>query len=216
MVTQSAVKSKEKSIRLHAQEVHGIVTGRQSQLRRVLTPQPPEGWSPIAVEEYRPAIVDRYDMITEAKTPIFGAYDEDWGLAFPFGRPGDRIWGKESWNYFGGEEYLYQQEINSVAYRASHSSSYWTPDRWWPAVTMPRWASRLTLEITGVRVERLQDISEDDAIAQGAQCAGFPAALTNRGAFGMWWIKVKGRDSWSANPAVWVMDFKVDQMGVMT
>ena len=73
---------------------------------------------------------------------------------------------------------------------------------------MPRWASRITLEITGVRVERLNEISEADAIAEGCQCAGVPASLTNRGAFAKLWESINGPDSWAANPWVWVIEFK--------
>jgi hypothetical protein len=97
---------------------------------------------------------------------------------------------------------------------------------------MPRWASRITLEVTGVRIERAQDISREDAIAEGAkrfddippsklfpsgeqsrwsmeqpedcgQCLGSPQT-----AFGNLWIKINGQESWDANPWVWVIEFK--------
>jgi hypothetical protein len=79
---------------------------------------------------------------------------------------------------------------------------------WKPSIHMFRWASRITLEITGVRVERLQDISEADAIAEGCQCSGVPASLTNRGAFAKLWESINGTGSWDANPWVWVVEFR--------
>jgi hypothetical protein len=71
----------------------------------------------------------------------------------------------------------------------------------------PAYARPERLEITGVRVERLQDISEADAIAEGCQCAGVPASLTNRGAFAKLWESINGPDSWQDNPWVWVVSF---------
>ena len=82
---------------------------------------------------------------------------------------------------------------------------------------MPRWASRITLEITGVRVERLQEISEKDAIAEGCICpnygiddywkkAGDPD--TPADVFMELWQSINGPESWSANPWVWVIEFK--------
>jgi hypothetical protein len=77
---------------------------------------------------------------------------------------------------------------------------------------MPRWASRITLEITGIRVERLNNISKSDAIAEGCQCAGVPASLSDVGAFAKLWESINGEGSWKANPWVWVIQFqKVDQ-----
>ena len=82
---------------------------------------------------------------------------------------------------------------------------------------MPRWASRITLEITGVRVERLQDISQKDAIAEGGPPShpsidavsrdyGFPDF--SRSWFGQTWNHIYGKESWQANPWVWVIEFK--------
>lgn len=122
--------------------------------------------------------------------------------ASPYGRPGDRLWVRESWGYFDpdgtGEDYdrdhndegkagpcgTYCDEMlqegnplrdywrRRIAYAATwqdkpYGSGVPGPKRWRPSIHMPRWASRITLEVTGVRVERLQDISEADAIAEG-------------------------------------------------
>lgn len=93
---------------------------------------------------------------------------------------------------------------------------------WWPSIHMPRWASRITLEVVSVRVERLQEISEADAIAEGvdafADGCGFTIPLPN-GKLGAWqrnpvdayrnlWESINGSGSWAANPWVWVIEFK--------
>lgn len=84
----------------------------------------------------------------------------------------------------------------------------WTRPR--PSIHMPRWASRILLEITAVRVERLQDISETDAEAEGIQeivDAGVDHDGTPRDAYRALWEQINGADSWSANPWVWVVEF---------
>lgn len=98
-----------------------------------------------------------------------------------------------------------------------------SPLRWRPSIHMPRWASRITLEVTGVRVERLQDISEVDAISEGvrqmrdgSECwvgREGPRGLvtpwpTAREAFRDLWRSINGPDSWAENPFVWVIEFK--------
>lgn len=92
------------------------------------------------------------------------------------------------------------------------------PTHWRPSIHMPRWASRLTLEVTGVRVERLNDISEADAKAEGVDHElAFHEGLLGRTVEGrpadaMWfealWESINGDGSWAANPWVWVISFK--------
>lgn len=93
--------------------------------------------------------------------------------------------------------------------------------RWRPSIHMCRWASRITLEITEVRVERLQDISEADAIAEGclpvrivcdtsayASAVAAGGALSAKGQYSALWNLINGAGSWDANPWVWVLTFK--------
>ncbi len=92
----------------------------------------------------------------------------------------------------------------------SHHAEGRRPGYWTPSIHMPRWASRLTLEITSVRVERLQDISEADAIAEGVRgnasgpygCEGLIEDYADL------WESINGPGSWDANPWVWVVEFK--------
>jgi hypothetical protein len=111
-----------------------------------------------------------------------------------------------------------KDDAEHVAYRADMSArlfggggaldvSHWNWDKvgtldkpgWRPSIFMPRWASRITLRITDVRVERLQDISDDDARAEGVE---------NRGAYAQLWEDIKGKGSWDADPTVWVVGFE--------
>ena len=88
---------------------------------------------------------------------------------------------------------------------------------WRPSIHMPRWASRITLEITGVRVERLQDISAEDAKAEGVQPPNLPPEISGvagdyvadeRTSFAILWNRINGAGSWAKNPWVWVVEFK--------
>ncbi len=127
----------------------------------------------------------------------------------PFGTVGDRLWVREAWQAVDADCRVVSGRLEQNQYpNAFYKADGPNPCKWRPSIHMPRWASRITLEITGVRVERLNDISEADAIAEGCQCAGFPASLTNRGAFAKLWQSINGDDSWAANPWVWVVEFR--------
>ncbi len=137
----------------------------------------------------------------------------------PYGAHGDRLWVRETFNTIGGRHF----------YRAAAAKC----NRWKPAIHMPRAASRLDLDVTGVRVERLQDITEEDVIAEGVQLAvteeGRPliAALTPyqpgkpirdwtiadywRSEYACLWDAINGKRAgadWASNPWVWVVSFK--------
>ena len=148
----------------------------------------------------------------------------------PYGQPGDRIWVRETYRVHGKAT-----DVATLVYRASVRNS-WTEqthrvpvevcnkpvsEKWTPSIHMPRWASRILLEITNVRVERLNDISECDARDEGVQPAGsllpdHPGTfLTPKGDFAMakvafqrLWESIYGEESWNANPWVWVIEFK--------
>ena len=136
---------------------------------------------------------------------------------------GDVLWVKETWAYFGGDEYIYQRDPGAVQYRAS-ADAFESPagGRWRPSIFMPRWASRISLLVTGKRTERAHDISEADARAEGIErCGGFMGAVcwTNYGAdgpsfdhsrdsFRSLWCSINGPESWSANPEVFAFTFE--------
>lgn len=164
---------------------------------------------------------------------------DDWEWASPYGDPGDRLWVRETWAATARQDELapkdFPADVGVFMYRADRPNE--TPSgcagglgKWRPSIHMPRRFSRLTLEVKGVRVERLKAISREDAIAEGIRRVhGFdvPAAMgglpegtwsysgagdnwwgTPEAAFASLWRSVYGAASWAANPWVWVIDFK--------
>jgi hypothetical protein len=155
----------------------------------------------------------------------------------PYGGPGDRLYVREAWRTFERPEDL----VDGIRFRADdafrpiensrEAADRWVGahnngihgDRWRPSIHMPWWASRLTLEVTGIRVERLQDITEEDARWEGVGLVladSFPVAerkrITDfvrdgdrRGAFALLWDSINARRApWDSNPWVWVVGFR--------
>ena len=154
----------------------------------------------------------------------------------PYGKPSDRLWVRETWMpdaphdgtwasmQFYGCKHSPLSDIPERFRKAEHCihrASWEGPPLvgWKPSIHMPRWASRITLEITGVRVERLQDISEADAKAEGVTRIPYPDRFlgpdgvshenpVHRSLFRDLWKQINGAGSWEANPWVWVVEFK--------
>lgn len=122
----------------------------------------------------------------------------------PFGQPGDRIWVREAWTH---ESIDAENGSYSPDYRATANGQP-LDGRWRPSIHMPRWASRITLEITDVRVERLNSISEEDAKAEGAPTECCVIGDKHFLGFRSLWKSIYGDDSWQANPWVWVIEFR--------
>lgn len=152
--------------------------------------------------------------------------------ACPYGVPGDLLWVREThqfdppddgtWGYVswaGCDASTWRdipprfQHPRHVIYAATWQGS---PLRMRPSIHMPRWASRITLKVTEVRVERLQEISEKDIVAEGATVDRVAAATgvswsdmpTLDDAWRELWSHINGADSWAANPWVWVVSFE--------
>ncbi|MDO9235966.1 MAG: hypothetical protein Q7U28_08040 [Aquabacterium sp.] len=160
-------------------------------------------------------------------------------LACPYGQPGDRLWVRETWRTDKGYDNCAPRTIDSGAslfmladqysHRINHRSEC-GPMEWGKtrvSIHMPRWASRITLEIVSVRLERLQDISEADAIAEGlyrfeygGQVSWRDYSLSDEWAavspmlespidsYRSLWESINSPGSWAANPLVWVIEFK--------
>ncbi len=162
--------------------------------------------------------------------------DPDAVKACHYGQPGDALWVKETWapfyapgTGFAGCE-IDANEANAVRYAATpgvviaypKSPNRFTAipheplnQKWRPSIFMPRWASRFTLPILKIRIERLQDISEEDARAEGGpQVLGFVDESGKHGFenYREWyqnlWDSINGPGSWAANPWVWVIEFE--------
>ena len=157
----------------------------------------------------------------------------------PYGKVGDRLWVRETWCHAADDydRFKYNTEGNldsscchfrADGYEVMHIDREETKaglprSPWCPSIHMPRWASRITLEITGVRVEKLNEISEQDAIAEGIfkytgdlglyghDPKGTPGPLVGGSAveaFALLWESINGNGAWNKNPWVWVVKFK--------
>ncbi len=129
----------------------------------------------------------------------------------PYGTVGDRLWVRETWSKAKScnvDELFYRADGEHQSGRQRSLSYVERESRWRPSIHMPRWASRITLEVTGVRVERLQDISQADCVAEGMpeSTNGFLHHVVAD--YRKLWGDINGADSWAANPWVWVIEFK--------
>lgn len=181
---------KERPIIFSGEMVRAILEGRKTQTRRVVKPQP---WPVETVDTERHVIVSHPDKL---RVP-----------PCPYGQPGDRLWVRETWWHPRATE----AHIDNVAYRADgEMPCHLVETNWRPSIHMPRWASRILLEVTDVRVERVQDISEADVQAEG--CTGSPfGPMGDAVLFPRVWdsINAKRGHDWDTNPWVWVVSFRV-------
>ena len=204
----------ERPIPFKGEMVHAILDGRKTQTRRVMKAQPyPD--SIVTVEHYHPTVIDRHGDMQPGKE-IFGAHwdDGEYGCRSPYGAPGDMLWVREAWRAWSQYDDWPPSRLPpgvDVQYIADVSAPW--ASRYRSPRFMPRWASRITLRITDIRVERLQDISEDDAKAEGVKPLVYAAHHVAAGcgariAFEQIWNSINGPGDWEANPWVWVISFK--------
>ncbi|VVE07452.1 ASCH domain-containing protein [Pandoraea sputorum] len=214
---------KERPILFSAPMVRAILDGSKTQTRRVV-----KKWTGKVDGKAIPSDV--------SYLPDFTCYRAN----CPYGQPGDRLWVRETW--FSADILFQGYECDppqTVGYRADLTARIdgvnpidtygwnWGHEsvKWKPSIHMPRWSSRITLEITGVRVERLQAISHDDALAEGVTdlastlseepypSGESPEQISHRlqwpqRQFRQLWESISGPGSWDANPWVWVIEFK--------
>lgn len=201
----------EHPILFSGEMVRAILAGHKTQTRRIVKPQPGCEWYP-TVSHYHPTIIDRHGD-EQPGAEIYGAADEREGRKFPYGKPGDRLWVRETWvsgwmvNPNADWDVVKSGKAADVMYLADAPHYVGYKIKWRPSIFMRRAASRITLEVTAVRVERVQDISQDDAIAEGLPCTVFA-----RSEFVKLWETINGkRAPWASNPWVWVIEFqKID------
>lgn len=206
---------KERGMIFNAEMVRALLSGRKTQTRR-----------PVKFPVH-----DKNLGCELAGNELAGELSAGNYLNSAFGKPGDRIWVREAFRVHSRAT-----DVATLVYKASERNSWTeqthrvpvavcnkpaTPEKWTPSLHMPRWASRILLEITDVRVERLNAISEEDATAEGVPPAGsllpdYPGTfLTPKGdfatakvAFQRLWESIYGEESWKANGWVWVISFK--------
>lgn len=217
---------KERPVLFSAPMVRALLEGSKTQTRRVVKPQPPADW----------------DRNCWYSAPVWGwtrneVPSAEWHkVRCPYGQLGDRLYVKESYRLssdFDADRASrvadrcidagYKKPWAPIQYEADGGQQNWdntcTPGKLRPSIFMPRWASRITLAITSVRVERLKDISEADAQAEGVGEAGIETGCVLEtsapvevgsylAAYADLWESINGPGSWDANPWVWVVSFR--------
>ncbi|MRT30833.1 hypothetical protein [Herbaspirillum sp. CAH-3] len=219
---------KERPILFSAPMVRAILAGDKTQTRRIVKfphHNPLVEWEPITIGGERGGRTASGEKIPE-QGGIFHTRTGE-GLMCPHGQPGDRLWVRETWRgvvkisppnavkpEYGVARYVPDKEhCKRIEYAATEKRD---ADPWRPSIHMPRWASRILLEITCVRVERLLDISQADAYAEGAMSWAQEQETQvkdlnggdDRIAFMALWESIGGAGSWAANPWVWVVEFR--------
>jgi hypothetical protein len=195
--------------------IRAILDGRKTQTRRVVKPQPPDG----------------IDNVGDGET--FCDFESGKTWRSPYGYDGDRLWVRETWRSWRWNDRVKPREFAErwgdddpqlyIGYDADNDvtrDGLTMDGKTRVSIHMPRWASRITLELTDVRVERLQEISDDDAKAEGVEPNlwadlnpdGTPRAgesIAHRAAFHELWDSINGKRGfgWTANPWVWVIEF---------
>lgn len=189
-------KLRERPILFSGPMVRAILDGKKTQTRRLVKPQ--------------------FDG-----KETFGAYDiyGTSGRCCPYGKPGDRLWVRETWAHarMPSEDILVFRATSpddrfNYACPQEGTIAQYKIDKWRPAIHMPRLASRINLEITDVRVERLQEISEVDIRSEGVY-ANLLDELKISGnslkeCWGKLWDSINGPGSWDQNSWVWVVEFR--------
>lgn len=219
---------KERPILMHARSINGILAGRKTQTRRIMSPQPmADGdgywtWNP-----------RRNVRLPFHENGDIGAL-KAW---CPYGQKGDRLWIRET--FYCDDFRFVQWKTNpelipelreALEYRATHDCRNWEAGcpckdysgcgSWGPSIHMPRWASRLSLEITDIRVELVRDISEEDCKAEGISSDDIDKYLDMveameqveprpaRDLFSVLWNDTNGDGAWERNDWVWVVGFR--------
>jgi len=136
------------------------------------------------------------------------------GIYCPQGKPGDRLWVRENYRFSSAHDDLKPSQVSvgdTVEYFADTTAKHYLDGKQRPSIFMPRWASRINLEITGIKVERLQDISREDARKEGLMVGiGAGGLRDSRHMFEELWDSINGKTvgkSWNDNPFVWVLSF---------
>lgn len=218
---------KERPILFKGEMVRAILEGRKTQTRRVVKLPKNHVWGNFFDGQVCPE-----NDLSSLGYPV----DE---LRCPYGQTGDRLWVRETWQGPLVDDDIEERpvDLESPKYCAYAADGSKAPEfmdaddnlqrRWRPSIHMPRWASRITLEITGVRVERLQKISDANAISEGVEghyieddwywrnyrltdeeAAVSPMLTCPRESFRSLWESISGPGSWMENPWVWVIEFK--------
>ncbi|EPO5228054.1 hypothetical protein ACUBYH_003865 [Enterobacter hormaechei] len=194
---------KERGMIFNGEMVRAILDGRKTQTRRIVKVQPdtPEFGLRRIIES---SIANEIGMYFWSQEDARGIKARSKQFYCPYGDVGDRIWVRETFSPVPDHEE--PAGCSAILYAADGNGPY---GKWVPSIHMPRWASRITLEITGVRVERLNSISDSDASKEGCCIADMESGDCLSDVFARLWTSIYGDESWKVNPWVWVIEFKV-------
>lgn len=223
------MKPIERPLIFGPQQVRSLLRDQKTQTRRKVRIQPHwDHQSGLFVWAFR-----KIDFCWSTSQDL-AALQEHLLPACPYGQVGDRLWVREAWQVRDGQSYYTRADVKAHRTQNPNCHEIWErtqpPEahpRWRSPRFMPRWASRLLLEITGIRFERLQDLTDADALAEGVQemahyvgseyggdayqgrTGWFTDGGCHRGGFGKLWDSIHGPGSWLKNEFVWVIEFKV-------
>jgi hypothetical protein len=187
--------------------VRALLDGTKTQTRRVLKVQPPTGTTQFCTYHYPDPRKHHWAMDDDSLL--------DFAVPCRYGEPGDQIWVRENHappqpDCWGAWDAWMRDDTKSpkpIIHYQADGGEPWV-EKWRPSIHMPRWASRITLEITQVRVERLQDISRGDAMAEGCPFPNMAAGPDPRQWYAELWDQINGPGAWALNPWVWAVSFK--------
>jgi len=221
------LKTKERPILFSAEMVRAILEGRKTQTRRIATKDESTTkiyWAknaPVFPPAWRGKKADPYTgWVKQCGSPL------DIPIKCPYGDPGDRLWVRETWikclnvnTFKDNGNCVFRADSKDKRGDIWHSiASDPNGVKWKPSIHMPRWASRINLEVTKVRVQRLQDISEPDALAEGIKSTAivnearddYTGQYASEHYQELWdSMNEKRGYGWDKNPWVWVVEFKV-------
>lgn len=213
---------KERPILFSAEMVRAILEGRKTQTRRVMKSQPYSNgfhWNGndiLCHNDYLPPSAMLLDVGTRKNPCVISSVEDRFEYNCPYGQPGDRLWVRETWAARPCQDHLSPSQCDDEGLWWKASISPFPTGlagchgKWRPSIHMPRWASRILLEITDIRVERLQDICEDDAKGEGYPVLQEENVPHPKNWFELLWdsINAKRGFGWDSNPWVWVIEFK--------
>ncbi|ENX57627.1 MULTISPECIES: hypothetical protein [Acinetobacter] len=233
---------KERPILFSTSMVQAILDGRKTQTRRIIKKAPTTAINHRLIE-----LDNGWNWQVNEQGVVPTMHREICNpMICPYGMVGDRLWVRETWHVEPGARGWSMDENEPctgwIEYKAGGSKEVTAPDfdavqrcfpkgevdwdfvpsDWRPSIFMPRWACRIVLEISNIRIERLQAISDSDAKAEGiletmygwkSQSDSYRYGETPRAAFHILWEEINGSDSLKANPWIWVVEFKLLEGG---